>query len=256
MARRRLGFWMRLAVSVFKPLLLVMTRRRWRGLDHVPATGGVILAVNHISHVDPFTIAHFVNDAGRELRYLGKSSLFHVPVLGAILRSMRHIPVYRGTADAAQALDAAVTEVDAGAAVIIYPEGTTTRQPDLWPMRGRTGVARLALATGAPVIPIAQWGAQRFYNPVTKRFAVWPRTPVAVTAGPPVDLSRWQGRTDGAALYEITDAIMLQIRDQLAEIRGETPPDLHTSARTGTTGQPATGTAAGGAEAAADQVGE
>lgn len=231
MARRRLGFWMRVAVSLFKPLLLVMTRRKWQGADHVPATGGVILAVNHISQTDPFTIAHFVYDAGRELRYLGKSSLFHKPVLGSILRSMRHIPVYRGTADAARALDAAVAEINAGAAVIIYPEGTTSRQQDLWPMRGRTGVARLALATGAPVIPIAQWGAQQFLNPVTKRFSLRPRTPVAVTAGPPIDLSRWQGRTDGAALYEITDEVMLRIRDQLAEIRGEAAPDLYTPAR-------------------------
>lgn len=243
---------MRLAVSLIKPLLLVMTRRTWRGVAHVPATGGVILAVNHISHVDPFTIAHFVHDAGRELRYLGKSSLFHKPVLGPILRSMRHIPVYRGTADAGRALDAAVTEINGGAAVIIYPEGTTSRQPELWPMRGRTGVARLALATGAPVIPIAQWGAQRFYHPITKRFSLRPRTPVWVTAGPPVDLSRWRGRADGAALYEITDQIMLQIRDQLAEIRGEAAPDLYAApGRTAKSAGPRDT-----AERAADRTGE
>src|SRR5439155_16063690 len=103
------------------------------------------------------------------------------------------IPVRRGTTDAVKALDAAVEAVKAGDAVIIYVEGTTTKEPDLWPMRGKTGAARLWLATGAPVVPIVMWGPQQIFDPRTKKLRLRPRTPVTVVAGPPVDLSRWAG---------------------------------------------------------------
>jgi 1-acyl-sn-glycerol-3-phosphate acyltransferase len=111
--------------------------------------------------------------------------------------------------------------------VVIYPEGTTTREPELWPMKGKTGAARLALATGAPVIPLAMWGPEKLFDPRTTRFGLRPRIPVTVVAGPPVDLSRWAGATPTrAVLEEMTDTIMLRLRDMVAEIRGGTPPPL------------------------------
>nr|WP_205862120.1 lysophospholipid acyltransferase family protein [Planosporangium thailandense] len=223
-----MGFWRRLAVSVAKPLLTLLTHRTWTGMEHVPTSGGVIFAANHLSHADPLIVGHYVYDAGRWPQFLAKSSLFHIPLLGPFLYAVRQIPVYRGTADAVKALDAAVAAVKDGETVIIYPEGTTTREPELWPMRGKTGVARLWLSTGAPVIPVVMEGPQQIFDPRTGKLRLRPRTPVTVVAGPPLDLSEWQGAAPTATvLNEITEAIMLHLRDMLAEVRGATPPPLY-----------------------------
>jgi 1-acyl-sn-glycerol-3-phosphate acyltransferase len=234
-ARRRLGFWRRLAVALVKPPLTVMTHRTWKGMEHIPATGGAIFVANHMSHADPLVVGHFIYDAGRWPQFLAKSSLFDVPAVGPFLSAVRQIPVYRGTADAAKVLDSAVAALGEGETVIIYPEGTTSREPDLWPMRGKTGVARLWLATGVPVIPIAMWGPERIFDPRTRRIGLRPRTPVTVVAGPLLDLSHWAGATPTTTtLNEITEVIMLHIRDMLAEIRGGTPPPLYTPVRSRT----------------------
>jgi 1-acyl-sn-glycerol-3-phosphate acyltransferase len=230
-AGRRLGFWRRFVVAVLKPPLTLMTRRDWRGMEHVPAEGGVILVINHVSHADPFMSAHFVYDSGRWPQFLGKASVFGVPLVGWLLREVRQIPVQRGTVDAARALDAAIAAVKAGGAVVIYPEGTTTKDPDLWPMRGKTGVARLWLATGAPVVPVAVWGPQAIFHPRTGKLRLRPRTPVTVVAGPPVDLAGFAGAGAGAeattaTLHRITEVVMLRLRDLVADIRGAAAPPL------------------------------
>jgi 1-acyl-sn-glycerol-3-phosphate acyltransferase len=239
-ARRRLGFWRRLAVVVVKAAVVPWTRRDWAGLEHVPREGGVIFAPNHLSHADPLIAAYFVYDAGRWPHFLAKSDLFAFPVLGWLLRMVRQIPVHRGTADAAKALDAAVEALKRGEGIIIYPEGTTTAEPQLWPMKGKTGVARLALVTGAPVIPVVLWGPQQMFDPRTRRLSLRPRIPVRAVAGPPVDLTRWAGvAASPQALYEMTDAVMLRLRDMLAEVRGERPPPLWTPSKrsSGTAGE-------------------
>lgn len=231
MARRKLGFWRRFAVSVVKPPMIAMTKRTWQGMENIPATGPVIVVANHMSHADPLVLAHYIYDSGRWPAYLAKASVFEVPVVGRILRWVGQIPVHRGSVDAAKALDAAIAEIEAGGMVIIYPEGTTTKEPDLWPMRGKTGVARLWLATGAPVIPVVMWGPEKMFDPRTKKLRLKPGTPVTVIAGPPIDLSRWAGAAPTTStLYEITDHIMLIMRDTLAEIRGGQPPALWTPA--------------------------
>lgn len=227
MARRRLGFWRRFAVCVVKPIMIGWTRPTWRGMEHLPASGGVIIVPNHLSHADPLVSAHFIYDAGRWPRFLGKASVFRVPLVGRIILKCQQIPVERGTVDAARSLEKLVDALRDGGAVVIYPEGTTTRDPGLWPMRGKTGAARLALATGAPVIPVAMWGPEKIFDPRTKKLSLRPRIPVTVVAGPPVDLSRWADATPTrAVLDEMTDAIMLRLRDMLAEVRGSTPPPL------------------------------
>jgi 1-acyl-sn-glycerol-3-phosphate acyltransferase len=222
---RRLGFWCRGTVSLAKPLLIGMTKRDWSGMDQIPPTGGVIFAVNHMSEFDPLVVAHFVYDSGRWPQFLAKSSLFRVPALGPLLRVVRQIPVERGTVDASRALDAAIAAVRRGEGLIIYPEGTTPKKGDLWPARGKTGIARLWLATGAPVVPIATWGAQRIFDPRERKFHLRPRTPVTVVAGDPIDLSGWEGAAPTAAnLYAITEEIMSVLRAMVGRIRGETPP--------------------------------
>jgi 1-acyl-sn-glycerol-3-phosphate acyltransferase len=227
-AQRRLGFWRRFAVALVLPILWIMTRRTWTGMANIPPTGGLIIAPNHHSHFDPLIVAHFLYGAGRWPRFLGKASLWNVPVLGALLRKVQQIPVERGSVEAVKSLDVLVDAIERGGAVVIYPEGTTTREPDLWPMRGKTGAARLALLTGAPVIPVANWGAEQIFDPRTGRLRLRPHTPVSVTAGKPVDLSHWAGETPTrAVLDQMTDAIMIEVRDLLAELRGEEPPPLY-----------------------------
>jgi len=227
---RRLGFASRTAVIFVKPLLRLMTKREWTGMEYVPAEGGVILAANHMSEFDPFVVAHFVLDSGRWPSYLAKSSLFRVFGLGPVLRALKQIPVDRGTVDASKALDSAIAAVNRGEGVIIYPEGTTPKTGELWPQRGKTGIARLYLATGVPVVPIATWGAQQIFDPRVRKLHLKPRTPVTVVAGPPIDLSHWKGAEPTAAnLYAITDEIMAVLRVMVGEIRGETPPEAPSS---------------------------
>ena len=212
-------------VAVVEPTLLLLTKRRWRGGENIPETGGCVLAVNHISHLDPLTCAHFVYAWGRIVRFLAKAELFDVPFVGRVVRGAKQIPVYRLTTDASLSFTAAVASVREGECVIVYPEGTITRQPDLWPMTGKTGAARIALASGAPVIPVAQWGAHRILAPYAKRPRIFPRKTIAMSAGTPVELDdlRAQELTP-EVLAEATDRIMDDVTRLLEEIRGEQAP--------------------------------
>jgi 1-acyl-sn-glycerol-3-phosphate acyltransferase len=226
-AGRGLGLWRRFAVAAIKPPLTVFTRRTWSGFEHIPQTGPVIIVVNHISHADTVAVAHYVYDSGRWPQFMIKGSVFKVPVLGYLMHRWQQIPVERGTTDAARALEASVAVIEAGGAVVIYPEGSTTKEPDLWPMRGKTGAARLALATGAPVVPLVTWGAQKIFDPRTKKWRVRPRTPVTLAAGPPVDLSRWAGQPPTSpVLNEMTTEIMNRLREMISDLRGEPAPPI------------------------------
>ncbi|GAA0539040.1 lysophospholipid acyltransferase family protein [Paractinoplanes ferrugineus] len=226
MARRKLGFWRRfVAVVLCIPVLKVWTKRTWLAMENIPPSGGIIVVPNHVSHFDPLVVAHYIYGAGRWPRFLGKASLWRVPVMGSLLRKVQQIPVERGSVDAVKSLDVLIDALHQGGVVVIYPEGTTTKDPDLWPMRGKTGAARLALVTGAPVIPLANWGAERIFDPRTGRLSLRPRVPVTVTSGKPIDLTRWAGATPGrAVLDEMTEHIMLEVQRLLGELRGEEPP--------------------------------
>lgn len=221
----RSGFTLGFCIWALRIPLLILTRRDWHGAENVPRQGGCVLAPNHISEIDPLAVGHFVAAAGRPPRYLAKASLFSVPVMGPILRRAGQIPVERQSADAAGAFGAAVAEVRAGRAVIVYPEGTITRDPEAWPMVGKTGAARIALATGCPVIPIGQWGAQELLAAYAARPHVLPPKRMHVTAGPPVDLSDLYGEAPTAAvLTEATERIMRDITVLVADLRGEPAP--------------------------------
>ena len=221
----RKGWAFAICVVLVEPLLVLLTKRRWQGGENIPPTGGCVLALNHISHLDPFTCAHFVYAHGRIVRFLAKSELFTIPVLGRIVRSAQQIPVYRLTTDASRSFSAAVDSVGRGDCVVVYPEGTITRQPDLWPMVGKTGAARIALSSGAPVIPVAQWGAQEILAPYAKRPRLFPRKTIWMSAGPPVGLDdlRDQPLTP-EVLRQATTRIMDDITGLLETIRGEKAP--------------------------------
>ena len=220
--------WRRVSKIILWPLIQVGMKHDWHGqenISNIPADQGIILAINHLSYADIFADSLFAYEAGRYPVFLAKSSLFDIKVLGSIIRKLGQLPVYRGQADAALVLRDAEQGIKNGACVIFYPEATVTRDPNQWPMVAKTGVARLALATGAPVIPIAHWGAQKILPYGSFRPHLVPRTTVQVSAGPPVDLSEWEGQPMTAqVLRAATERIMKDITALLAGIRGETPP--------------------------------
>lgn len=227
-AGRTLSF----VVGLVEPFLRRTTRVQWRGQEHIPPDGGVIIAANHVSHYDPLVLAHFVVAAGRWPRYLGKESLFRVPLLGRLLTACEQIPVHRNSARAKESLGEAAAALRAGKSIIIYPEGTISKEPDGWPMAARSGVIRLAMETGAPVIPVAQWGAQQVM-PTGHSFPRFlPPKLMRCTAGPPVELTDLATPT-AESLAVGGERVMTAITDLLADIRQQQPPVGRWSPRAG-----------------------
>jgi len=183
------------------------------------------VVANHLSYFDPLIVAQFLDAAGRAPRFLGKANLFELPVLGTLLTNAGQIPVYRNTVDAAKALDAAIAAVHDGQCVVIYPEGTLTGTGDLWPTKGKTGAARVGLATGCPVVPVAHWGAQHILGGGQKVPRLLPPRTVYVRAGEPLDLAAFRGgEPTPKVLRAATAAIMDSIVMQLAQIRRTNAP--------------------------------
>ncbi|SNR43603.1 lysophospholipid acyltransferase family protein [Blastococcus mobilis] len=227
--RGRMSYGTIAAVVVIHPVASLMFRLRSRHAHRLPARGPVLLVVNHVSILDPLACARLVFDNGRLPHFLAKESVFRGPA-GTLLRSAGQIPVARFSADAHVALDAAKADLDAGNVVVIYPEGSVTRDPDWWPMQARTGVARLALTTDAVVLPVAQWGPQEVHDYHRRKLRLRFRAPAQYLVGEPVDLSdlRAEVRAGRPLTVELlrgtTDLIMARVRDQLAELRGTPAP--------------------------------
>jgi 1-acyl-sn-glycerol-3-phosphate acyltransferase len=223
---RPFPFWVLAAVVV--PLVGYLAKIRVRSGDALPASGPYVLAPNHYTEIDPLIVAVTVWRLGRPPRFMAKESLFRVPVLGAALRATGMVPVARSSSSAAarQTLEASEALVEHGRGVIVYPEGTLTRDPDMWPMRGKTGAVRLALEAGIPLIPMAHWGAQDVMARYGKKISLWPpRKRVTVAIGEPVDLSDLVGRhTQPAALAEATTRLMNAITALLEDLRQEKAP--------------------------------
>lgn len=222
------------SAGVLIPIFNIVMKRDWKGAENIPATGRVIVASNHMSYLDVLIFTYFLFRNGRAPRYLGKSGVFKVPVIGKILLAAGQVPVERETSEAKRAVDHAKILLEKGHMLGVYPEGTLTRDPQLWPMIAKTGCARLALATDTPVIPIAQWGSQLIVPNYTTKLSLFPRKTIVIRAGKPVDLSRWKGKAeDPQALIEATAEIMRAITVLLEEIRGEKRPEVifdpHTS---------------------------
>ncbi len=221
MPRRGRGFWFGLAIDLIWPLLVLSARLRFRGT--LP-DGGVVVASNHLSFADPVTVTAFTLSTGRLPRYLAKASLWRIPVVGKVLVGGGHIPVERGTAQARDAYHGAVEAVRRGECVIFFPEAGFSDDTDNWPSaRVKNGVARVALETGAPVIPVVNWGTHALLPPTAKFPKLFPRKTIDIASGDPVDLSDLTG-TDRATLDEATKRIMHAITGLLADLRGEQPP--------------------------------
>lgn len=223
--QQKRGWAWTVVVGIVKPTLLAVTKQNWIDGEKIPASGGCVVAVNHISHLDPMTLGWFLYEHGRLVRYLTKDALFHTPVVKYIVRDAKQIPVTRMTEGAASAFDAAVEAVKHGECIGVYPEGTITKDPDGWPMRGKTGAARIALATGCPVIPVGQWGVQELLPAYSTRPHPFPRKTTSYKVGDPVDLGELKGKPiTGEVLHEATDRIMAAITELVEELRGELAP--------------------------------
>ena len=217
--------WRNFTKIVLPPSIRAMMRLDWSGQENFPASGGMILAANHLSYMDILALSLYTHSAGRYPVFLAKSTLFDVPVLGPLMRRLGQLPVHRGQVDAALVLRDAERVGAEGACVIFYPEATVTRDPDQWPMLAKTGVARLALSAGIPVIPVAHWGAQRILPYGSYLPRLLPRKTVQVLAGPPVDLAEFQDQPlTNQVLRAATDKVMADVAGLLGQLRGETPP--------------------------------
>ena len=196
---------------------------RFEGLEHIPAEGPAIVACNHISYLDPLGNAYAILRAGRRARFLAKEDLFRIPLVGTVLRGARQIPVDRARAGNPEPLLAAEQAVRAGEVVVIYPEGTVTRNPDFTPMEAKTGAVRLSLATGVPIVPMASWGSQAVWQKSGRGSLKFGRT-IMVKPGPPIDLSSEATRSsDREALRQMSLRVMGEIASLVEDLRARYP---------------------------------
>ncbi|CAB4594664.1 unannotated protein [freshwater metagenome] len=215
----------KICTKIAIPILNLVGKKQWRGASNIPHTGRVIVASNHVSYLDVLFLTHFLYRNGRAPRYIGKEGVFKVPVIGRIILAAGQVPVMRESKDASKALEHAVKLLEAGHCLGVYPEGTLTRDPQGWPMVAKTGLARLAILTKSPVIPIAQWGSQIVMPTYEKKIKFFPRTPIKILVGQALDLSPWYGKeNDPVALTEATAFVMRAITDLIEELRGEKRP--------------------------------
>lgn len=220
------AFWALAAVVV--PVVGIFARIDVVGGDRLPREGAYVLAPNHHSEIDPLIVAIAVWRMGRAPRFMAKESLFRTPVLGWALRATGMVPVARSASahGAQHALDVSEQLVRDGRGVIVYPEGTLTRDPELWPMRGKTGAVRLAATGGIPLIPVAQWGAQQLL-PRYGKPRLWPlRRRMTVVFGEPYEVAvpADAAKLPPSRLAAATTELMDRIAALLADIRGIPAP--------------------------------
>jgi putative phosphoserine phosphatase/1-acylglycerol-3-phosphate O-acyltransferase len=226
----------RLALPFARPAAAPYAHIDIRGVEHIPAEGPVILVGNHRSYFDSMVLAMVVAKSGRTARFLGKKEVFDAPVLGQVAAAFGGIPVERGSGSDAP-LQAAISALAAGELVALMPQGTIPRGPGFFDpeLKGRWGAARLAAASGAPVIPVGLWGTER----------VWPRSQrlpnllnvvdppdVTATVGTPVALKHQSLEADTARIMKaITKLLPPEARREhtptAAELARTYPPGYH-----------------------------
>ena len=219
-------FVLALVASVLIPIVRMLFVVRPKGIEKLPKHGSYILVSNHVTNVDALAIAYLVYvQLKRAPHFLAKESLFRVPVIGPILRAAGQIPVYRSGHRNDTPLKAAHAYLEAGHTIAIFPEGTLTRSPELWPMRGKSGAIRLALETGVPVYPVGQWGSEQILPQYGSKFRPGFWKPVNVLIGDEIDLSSYRKRQlNPDELNEATKVVMHTITELVEELRGEKAP--------------------------------
>ena len=221
-------FW--LLASLVLPLWSLMVQYRFTPNSKIPQKGAFILSPNHYSEIDPIVIGAMTWHMGRLPRFMAKASLFKIPVVKWLLNASGQIPVDRsgvvGSTGDGNPMGAAAELIQRDACVIIYPEGSLTRDPDLWPMRGKSGAIRLALEGGIPIYPVAHWGTQELMPRYGKKIRPFPRKRITIAIGDPLDLSEFEGQhIDQKTVTRATEKLMNEIAKLLSELRGEEAPE-------------------------------
>lgn len=219
-------FRWRVIAGLVLPVFGAMVKLRIKPGSTLPTEGPFILSPNHYSEIDPIVMGVVVWKLRRAPRFLAKASLFRVPGLGWLMRFTGQIPVERESGPrVGEPLKAATLLVERGQGVIVYPEGTLTKDPDLWPMVGKSGAVRMALEQGIPLYPAAHWGTHHWMGHYARRIRLFPRTTIDAVVGEPLNLSRFQGkRLTRELLAEATGALMAEISALVGSLRGEAPP--------------------------------
>jgi 1-acyl-sn-glycerol-3-phosphate acyltransferase len=202
--------WWRYGIRVAAPLLRLLFRVRTTGLEHVPARGATLLAFNHVSPLDgPALAIAFTGRTGRPVRFLVAAEFFRRRFHGWVLRTFDQIPIRRGEGDGA-ALDAALDALRTGSVVAIAPEGAVNVDPERL-QRIRSGIARLALPTGAPIVPVGIWGTQTRWPRGGVRWSRPARPVLVIAFGPPI-------LPDGDVTSDDDiDALRDRVRDRLED---------------------------------------
>ncbi len=201
-------------------------RIEFDGLENIPETGPAIVVFNHRSYFDPIVMGLVLAKTGRNVRGLGKKEVFDVPLVGRLMKASGGIRVDRGTGSD-EPLDAAIAAVDAGELLMVAPEGTIPRGPAFFDpvLKGRWGAARIAAATGAPVIPVGLWGTEQVWPRSSRlpKMSLTDRPRVTASVGPPVKLAH---RSPDADTKRIMKAISAQLPPEARRRRTPTPEEL------------------------------
>lgn len=226
--RRPSMFWV--LAGLVLPVWSLMVRYRFTRASRLPKSGPFILAPNHYSEIDPIAVGAAVWHLGRVPRFMAKASLFKIPVLGWMMRASGQIPVEREGSSRGQRggspIGAATQLIANDSGVVVYPEGTLTRDPDLWPMRGKSGAVRLALESGIPLIPVAHWGTQELMPRYGKTIKPFPRKTINVAVGKPINLDQFKNSPmDQKTVSAATKLLMDEITHLLEGLRGEPAPE-------------------------------
>lgn len=219
---------LRLVALILKPLVRFMFKIEVEGIEKLPKKGAYILTPNHVTNVDALGVAYFIYVILRRApHFLAKEKLFRIPLFGPTILAAGQIPVFRtGGQRNDDSLKVAYAYLEAGHSICVFPEGTLTRDPDLWPMRGKTGAVRLALQSGVPVYPVAHWGSEQVMGRYSKKFkpGFWKK--VQFIVGDEIDLARFRkDQLSPAELHEATELVMREITKLVEKLRGEKAPE-------------------------------
>lgn len=199
--------------------------RQWSGGDNIPHDGAAIICGNHVAPMDALLYGEMLYLHRVPPRFLAKSDLFDIPIVGMLLRATGQIPVFRGTRRSTEAISAAREALEDGAVLTLFPEGTYTRDPHAWPMKGRRGAARLALATGAPVIPAACWDSREMWEVNSALPRLGRRAHIRGLIGRPMHVEVLEGESELDAENRITAEIMAEVTALVQSLRGGTAPE-------------------------------
>ncbi|NBW73937.1 MAG: 1-acyl-sn-glycerol-3-phosphate acyltransferase [Microbacteriaceae bacterium] len=223
---KEITWQIRLLAFILRPWVRLLYKVEVTGMENLPRTGGYVLAANHVTTVDALAVAYMMYfRLHRAPHFLAKEGLFKTPIVGPVLLAVGQIPVFRGQRTNTDPMEAAYKVLRAGHVIGIFPEGTLTRDPDLWPMRGRTGAIRLAIETGVPIVPVGQWGTEEVMETYSSKLRPKPWHKVRMIIGEPIEVAKFVGKKSSTEdLVGVTDQVMAEITKLVEKLRGEKAP--------------------------------